>query len=718
MLIMAVAAIIISKRSLLEKNEDPSSKIFYNRAETKFLEKATGPEALEWAKSRTEKTQEYIRKQPLYADIKANIEKIFYDKNKLTVGMIRNSYVYNFWLDDKNPQGLWRRTPLSEYAKDSPTWETLIDFDELSKQMGKKIVFHGIHILTHTSSKFLIGLSFGGNDETNFKEWSLETKQFVENGFSSKNTKGEWIGGKITDGIWVTDDTILCNLPLNPSDVTESLYPATLYLWKRGEEIEKAKQIFSIPKDYIHIITTRLLLKDIHPSLFYIAALKDFYNSDKYLMDGSFKPQLIQMPSDATLQGSFKEQVFFFLNSDWNVGKDYKKGSLVSMHWTDLLKEDKDKTTLQIIYTQQSDESFDFLQITNNTVFLSIFKNINSKLYTFTLEQGKWTKLQPVTLANENALIGLAADPQEHEALMTFQNMLTPPSVYIWGQEKEFKQIRKPIHEFDSQNYVAEQRFAKSFDGQKIPYFIAYKKGLKLDGKNPTILTAYGGFQQINFPYYSRLINEVWLQKGGVYVLANIRGGGEFGPDWHQAAIKEKRQTGFNDFIAVAKDLIHAKITSPEHLGIKGDSNGGLLVSVSMTQHPELLGAVVCEAPFVDMLRYTEFGAGPSWTAEYGDPKEAEMEKCLKGYSPIENISKDKKYPPMFVTNAENDQRVHPWHGRILHHLMEQHPSSENYYIESKDAGHGEGVDLKDRVDYYANIFTFLATTLGLSKGL
>jgi len=717
MLAMAVAAVIISKRSYLEKTEETCSKISYNPAETKFLEKATGQEALEWAKSRTSKAQDYIRKQPVYASIKTNIENIFYDKNKLIQGSIRNGYVYNFWLDDKNPQGLWRRTPLAEYAKDSPTWEHLIDFDEFSKKIGKKVVSRQINYNLSKSNKHLIVFSFGGNDETVFKEWDLETKQFVEDGFNAKNAKGEWVAGKFTKGVWIDDNAILCNPVLNPSDVTESLYPNTLYLWKRGEPIEKAKKVFEIPKDYIVISFGRLAHQDIHPCLFYIEAAKDFYNSDKYLMDSNFVPKLIHMPSDASYQVTFKDHVFFLLKSDWNISKDCKKGTIVSMHWSDLLKEDKDKTTLQVVYTPQSDESFDLLRCTNDTVFLSIFKNINSKLYSFTREKEKWTDLIPITLPNEIALIGLSAEPEESQALMTFQNILTPPSVYIWDKEKQFKQIRKPIDEFDSQNYVAEQRFATSLDGKKIPYFIAYKKGIKLDGKNPTLLTAYGGFQIINFPYYSRLINELWLRNGGVFVLANIRGGGEFGPDWHQAAIQEKRQTGFNDFIAVAKDLIHTKITSPDHLGIKGGSNGGLLVSVAMTQHPELLGAVVCEIPFVDVLRYTEFGAGPSWIAEFGDPKEAEMEKCLKGYSPVENIFVSKKYPPMLVTNSANDQRVHPWHGRIIHYLMEQHPSASNYYIESKDAGHGSGAGLKDRVDYYADIFTFLATTLGLAKG-
>ncbi len=713
-MIKAIVFIVVAIFLTLSMRGKETSHESYDPNETKFLEEADGQKAQEWANERTQRTKDYFKSQPAYAPLNQTIKEVLYDKNDLIDGTIHNGYVYNFWMDEKNPQGIWRRTSIAEYAKDSPNWEILIDFDVLSKTMGKKIVFKGFTWYTPHYQRVLVKMSFGGNDEIIFREWDLEKKQFVEGGFQSKNSKGEWIGGKFTKGLWFDENSILCNVVLNPKDLTESLYPNTLYLWKRGTPIEQAQKLFEILPTYIRVGFYPLLSCETHPFLFCIEAFRDFYNADSYIVDEKLSPQKIQMPSDAENVGSFKEYVFYRLQSDWNVGSEYKKGSVVAMHWQDLLKEDKDKTSLQAIYVPQERESFDFLCVTKDTVFLSIFKNINSEIYSFTLKNGKWTERCLVPLPDKIATVGISATDDEEQALMFFQNPLTPPSVYIWGENKEFRQIRKPIHEFDSYNYVAEQRHAISRDGQKVPYFIYYKKGINLDGLNPTLLTGYGGYGRVNYPYYSNFINKVWLNNGGVFVIANIRGGGEFGPDWHTAAVQDKRQTGFDDFVAVAKDLIESKITSPKHLGIKGGSHGGLLVAVSMTQHPELFGAVVCEVPILDMVRFTEFAAGPSWIAEYGDPKDYKMGQYLKGYSPVANVYKNKKYPPLFISSGVNDQRVHPWHARIFEYLMEKRGHKETFFMESKDAGHGGGANLDDCVDYASYIYTFLALNLGL----
>lgn len=683
--------VIVVIMLITDKNSPP---ITYEPSQTKFLEEATNEQAKEWALLRTKSTKEYLKKHPLYDPINQTVKEVLYDKNKLLDGSIHKGYVYNFWTDENNPQGIWRRATINEYAKEQPKWENLIDFDELSKKMKEKMVKRRFCRCPPHDRHVLVFMSFGGNDEVIFKEWDRETKQFVEGGFESKNTKGEWVGGKLTDSIWVNENSILCKVVLGSKSVTESGYPNTLYLWKRGIPIEQAEKILEVPSSYIGLSFSRLLNYQTHPALFYIRAWKDFYNNDHYILDDKFTLKKIKIPSDAIFQGSFKEHVFFKLNSDWNAGPGYKKGSVVVMHWQDLLKDDNHKTTLQVIYTQQERECFDSLAITKSTVLLMICKNVNSEVYALKLQGDKWTKKSPIALPNKIATVGITCDQNEEQALMFFQNPLTPPSVYIW-EDNKFTMIRKPIHEFNSKNYIAEQRHAISADGQKIPYYISYKKGISFDGKNPTILSAYGGFQDINLPYYSNFINKVWLNNGGVYVLANIRGGGEFGPEWHTAARAENRQVGFDDFVAVAKDLIKNGTTSPTHLGIEGGSNGGLLVSVSMTQHPELFGAIVCEVPIADMTRYTEFGAGPSWIAEYGDPKDHKMRKYLQKYSPVENIYKNKKYPPILITSAANDQRVHPWHARILQYLLEK-AQHKSLYIESNDAGHGAGADLND----------------------
>ena len=361
-----------------------------------------------------------------------------------------------------------------------------------------------------------------------------------------------------------------------------------------------------------------------------------------------------------------------------------------------------------------SKKVFDSISVTKGTVFLTTFEKTGYKIYTLQLKNGEWTDLKSLHLPYEKAYVKIFSHEGEEEALIKIENKIVPPTMYLYNKNHILNLIREPLYLFDSDNYIIDQRDVHSIDGVMIPYFIIYKKGIKFDGLNPTILTAYGGFQMINFPYFSRIENEIWIKNGGVLVLANIRGGGEFGPDWHNDAIREKRQTSFDDFIAVAKDLIKQKITSPFYLGIMVESNGGLLVSVAMTQHPELFGAVVSEKPILDMIRYIEFGAGCSWIAEYGDPRDPNMLFYLKKYSPLENISLNKKYPPVLITSSVWDQRVHPWHARIFQYKLEKHPSAKAYFLESKDAGHGYGANLNDVVDYITSLYTFLAVNLKL----
>ncbi|WP_040258037.1 prolyl oligopeptidase family serine peptidase [Rickettsia hoogstraalii] len=695
-----------------------NDKQIYNQKDTKFLEEAEGAEALKWAKERTDKTEKAFQSMPTYKVVKKEIESIFYDQRKTPYGIIRKGYVYNFWMDDKNPQGLWRRTLIENYSKDKPNWEVLIDFDKLSKKLGKKVMYRGGSNCFQNPNRFLITMSFGGKDEMFFREWDLEKKDFVKNGFEPKTSSGKLLESKFTVPTWVDQDTIIFNPVLHKEEVTDSLYPNSLYIWKRGEPIEKAKKLFEIPKNYIRVSAGKLLSDNISSSLIFISADKDFYNYDNYILDTkdeSLKLQKINMPSDATPEGSFKEHVFWLLRSDWQFkDSNIKAGSLVAIHYADLLKEDNDKASLKILFTPTEREVFYFVGMTKDTVFLTSYENVISKVVTFTLENNEWTKPVTFKLPYENAIFGMLSDDEEEDALITIENSIVPPTIYLWDKTHELKVIRKPLYPFDSKNYVVEQKEATSSDGVKIPYFIVYKKGIKFDGKNPTLLEAYGGFQVINSPYFSRMENEVWVKHGGVSVLANIRGGGEFGPEWHKAAQGIKRQTGFNDFIAVAEDLIKQNITNPEYLGIKGGSNGGLLVSVAMTQRPDLFGAIACEVPVLDMVRYKEFGAGHSWVTEYGDPENPNDLVHIKKYAPLENLSLTQKYPTILITGSVLDQRVHPWHARILEYVLEQNPNITTYFLESSDSGHSSGSDLKDSANYFINIYTFFANALKL----
>lgn len=710
---------LITFYSIADSNQCRAEKkehiMSYNVQDTKFLENAEGDEALQWAKQRTDRTKELLKSTISYELVKKHIESIAYDKQKTLWGRIYRGYVYNFWSDDNNPQGLWRRVSVAEYATEQPQWEVLIDFDKLSQKMGQKVVFHGARRCFKNHNLHLVHMSFGGKDETFFIEWDLAKKDFVDNGFACKGSDGKLLEGKFTYGIWIDQDTIICNIVLKKDDVTQSLYPNSLYIWKRGQAIEQATKIFDIPKEYVLLSASKLLSHTISPSLFYISALEDFDNSHNYILDEDLQLKSVHIPSDATVTGSFKEHIFLLLRSDWKVGsKDIKAGSLVAMHWTDLLKADEYKSSLQVLFVPTAREVFGGISTTRDTVFLVTYKNVTSQVVTFTLQDGQWTIPTPLSLPYAYSIFSISANEDEQEALVTIENAIVPPTIYLWNQNHNLTVIRKPLYHFNSEEYAFEQREAISTDGVKIPYFITYKKGMKFNGKNPTLLNAYGGFQVINTPRFNRLQNEIWVKNGGVSVLANIRGGGEFGVEWHKAAQGMKRQTGFDDFIAVAQDLIDHNVTSPNHLGIIGGSNGGLLVSVAMTQRPDLFGAVVCNVPILDMVRYTEFGAGHSWISEYGDPANPEMLSYLKKYAPLENISLTRKYPAVLITGSALDQRVHPWHARIFQYILEKNAHAKVYFLESNDGGHGGGCNLTDSVDYYSNIYTFLAETLRL----
>jgi prolyl oligopeptidase len=683
-----------------------TNKITYNIQDTKFLENAADERALKWAEERFNKAKKAISSYPKYKEIAKNIADVLYDKNKLINGKIRDNYVYNFWTDQTNPAGVWRRTTLEEYGKELPNWETLIDFDELSLKFGKKIVFRGSNVCPQNKNKFIINMSFGGKDEFIFREWDLSTKQFIDDGFSSQDQNSKWLEVKNNTLMWIDENKVLVTTAFNQDDLTKPGYPCNLYLWHRGEKLENARNILTIDKNLLLIYSNRLLNKNVNPELFLVAVKRTMTDTDYYLFDKDFVPQKIILPIDAEIEGSFNEYLFVKLRSEWSIDESFKPGTLLAVHYSDLLKEDSQKTNLQLIFTPTDKKIFQSVSVTENVVFLKISNNLNDEIYSLKFDNNNFSNLNKIQLPDEIATISLITDDEEEQALMIFENIVTPPSMYLWNDNK-FTLIRKPVHEFDSENYISKQLHATSKDGTLIPYLITHHKDIKYDGNNPTILYGYGGFEVSLTPRYLNLLNKIWINNGYIYVTANIRGGGEFGPSWHQAAVQKNRQKSFDDFIAVAEDLIKREITSNKHLGIQGGSNGGLLVTTCMTQRPDLFKAVVSEIPVIDMLRYTEFGAGHNWISEYGDPKDSESRKYLSLYSPIENLNYNVNYPDLLLTSSVQDQRTHPWHARIIQYLLEKHSLADSLYIENQDAGHGSGSNLSDKIDYLNDIFCF-----------
>jgi prolyl oligopeptidase len=658
-----------------------------------WLEEVEGDSAMAWVLAQNKISIDAMQAHPDFEKIKKNILDVLNSKERIPYPTIHGKYVTNFWQDEKNERGLWRRTTLENYLQDSVQWETLLDLDALSAQEGEKWAYSGVNYLYPDTSLCMVELSRGGSDDVEMREYDLNIKAFVENGFFIPEAKGS------VD--WIDENTLLISTNFGEGTLTTSGYPRITKIWKRGTPLSEAKTLYE-GKDtdvgiWGYVVNT--------PERQYVVTHRSitFFTYEMFVLNGD-KLVKLDLPEDVQLDGFFKNQMLVELKSDWTVGDNtYKQGAMISIDFDKFLDGDRN---FQIIY--EPDDRSSLVSVSNTKDFLLLNKitNIRSELVKCLLEDGKW-KMKKVEAPDFGAISISTADDFSDQYFFTFTNYLEPSSLYYVSDNQDIKKVKSLPHFFDSEKFEVEQYEAKSKDGTMIPYFIIFAKDMLLDGKNPTLLYGYGGFEVSMRPRYSATIGNCWLEMGGVYVVANIRGGGEFGPQWHQAALKENRQRAYDDFYAVAEDLINRKITSPSHLGIEGGSNGGLLVGVAFTQRPDLFNAVVCAAPLLDMRRYNKMLAGASWMGEFGDPDIPEEWAYIKKYSPYHNLDKSQKYPKVLFTTTTRDDRVHPGHARKMSAKMTD-MGIDNFYFENTEGGHGAGVTNEQRAFMTAIEFTYL----------
>jgi prolyl oligopeptidase len=658
-----------------------------------WLEEVEGDSAMAWVLAQNKISIDAMQAHPDFEKIKKNILDVLNSKERIPYPTIHGKYVTNFWQDEKNERGLWRRTTLENYLQDSVQWETLLDLDALSAQEGEKWAYSGVNYLYPDTSLCMVELSRGGSDAVEMREYDLNIKAFVENGFFIPEAKGS------VD--WIDENTLLISTNFGEGTLTTSGYPRITKIWKRGTPLSEAKTLYE-GKDtdvgiWGYVVNT--------PERQYVVTHRSitFFTYEMFVLNGD-KLVKLDLPEDVQLDGFFKNQMLVELKSDWTVGDNtYKQGAMISIDFDKFLDGDRN---FQIIY--EPDDRSSLVSVSNTKDFLLLNKitNIRSELVKCLLEDGKW-KMKKVEAPDFGAISISTADDFSDQYFFTFTNYLEPSSLYYVSDNQDIKKVKSLPHFFDSEKFEVEQYEAKSKDGTMIPYFIIFAKDMLLDGKNPTLLYGYGGFEVSMRPRYSATIGNCWLEMGGVYVVANIRGGGEFGPQWHQAALKENRQRAYDDFYAVAEDLINRKITSPSHLGIEGGSNGGLLVGVAFTQRPDLFNAVVCAAPLLDMRRYNKMLAGASWMGEFGDPDIPEEWAYIKKYSPYHNLDKSQKYPKVLFTTTTRDDRVHPGHARKMSAKMTD-MGIDNFYFENTEGGHGAGVTNEQRAFMTAIEFTYL----------
>jgi prolyl oligopeptidase len=670
-----------------------------------WLEDVQGEKALNWVRERNALSQKELQARPEFEPIRKGVMEVLNAKDRIPYFARRGAWLYNLWQDETNKRGLWRRTTLDEFRKAQPKWETVIDLDALAKAENENWVWGGSNCLGPDYRRCLISLSRGGADAKVVREFDTVSKTFVKDGFILPEAK--------SDVEWIDADTVYVGTDFGPGSLTDSGYPRVMKRWKRGTPLAEAVTVYEAQKTDVSAGVTVYHTPGYQRTLF--SRSVDFFHSETMmLVDG--KLVKFDIPSDAS-PFFMRDTLFLRIRSDWSVGgKNFAAGSLL---YTDAAAYLKGERKLAALFTPTATRSLAGYTVTRDHVIVNVLDNVASKLEQWH-KKGSEFRFSEVKAPFPGTL-GVSGlyddeikdDPFANQYLMTYTDYLTPDSLYLataGSDKRELLRQRQPL--FDATGMKVEQRFATSKDGTRVPYFVIWPKGAKADGKNPTLLYGYGGFEVSLHPYYSGSIGRSWYERGGVWVVANIRGGGEFGPAWHQASLKQNRQRSYDDFIAVAEDLIAQKITSREHLGIEGGSNGGLLVGAVFVQRPDLFNAVVCQVPLLDMRRFNQLLAGASWMGEYGNPDVAEEWDYISKYSPYQNVKAGVKYPRVLFTTSTRDDRVHPGHARKMVAKMLSLGHDPLYY-ENIEGGHGGAADNEQRAHLQALEFSYLWQQLG-----
>ena len=662
-----------------------------------WLEDVEGEKALAWAEARNSESLEVLENLPEYQMLYDKNLAVYDSEDQIAYPRIRGNYLYNFWRDAKHERGLWRRTTAEEYGKDEPQWETLLDLDALAKAEDENWVWHGAGCLHPDYDRCLISLSRGGADADVTREFDIPSKQFVEDGFYLPESKG---GASFIDR-----DTVFVSTDFGAGTMTASGYPRITKLWKRGTPLSEATVLYEGTPEDIGVFS--YLVHTAEKDYPLVVVAPTFFTNTFYLLsEGKLKK--LDIPADADIETIFQNQLLIGLKSDWQRdGQTWKQGMLVSIDIDDLLQ---GEGRVSVVTEPDSRSAISSVNRTRDMVLVNRMEDVRNRLDAYSLVDGKWVGRS--IDAPRMGRIGVTTTSEDSNFFyFTYTDFLTPTTLYqAEGVSKPETTKSLPAF-FDATPYKVEQRFTKSKDGTRIPYFLVSAKDIELNGKNPTLIYAYGGFEVSMRPSYSATIGMDWLDRGGVYVLANIRGGGEYGPAWHKVAQRENRQRSYDDFYAIAEDVISRKITSPRHLGIRGGSGGGLLVGMLFTQRPELFNAVVCQVPLLDMKRFDKLLAGASWVEEYGDPDKPEDWAWLQNYSPYHMLEKDTEYPRVFFTTSTRDDRVHPAHARKMVAKMTA-MGKPNLYYENTEGGHGGAANNRQQAKVQALIYTYLINEL------
>jgi prolyl oligopeptidase len=654
-----------------------------------WLEDVLGEKSLDWVRAENARTLGVLQADPRFEAVEARALGIYNATDKIVYAERLGDQMHDFWRDQNNVRGVWRKTGVDAYASGSPIWETVLDIDALAQAEGRNWVYKDRNCLV-SAGRCIVSLSDGGTDSVVLREFDLANRQFVEGGFESPNAK-QWID-------WLDADTLMIATDFGPDSINTSGYPRQIRLWDRGTPLPDARLVFEGPaSDAFEFPLVSHREDGIHAL---VLQAPDFFTQTLRLLNENETLTPLSLPEDVSLQGFMGDRLIVSLRSDWTLGDaTFASGSVVGVNLADLVN-GTPGASLQVVYAPDAVSSVQSVTVAQDRIYIALLSNVTGRLLT-ALPTGAGWALSEVALPENGTLKVRAADDAVNDVFVSFESYLQPETLYRVMQDGEVRLVQALPERFDPAGFVTEQKFATAPDGMRIPYFLIRPKDLVFDGQRPTLLYAYGGFQASSTPGYTFPIGSSpnmtsWLEAGGTLVVANIRGGGEFGPAWHQAALKANRQVAFDDMITVAEHLVETGLTSPRRLGAMGRSNGGLLMGAMLTQRPDLFNAIVCGVPLLDMLRYHKLLAGASWIAEYGNPDVPEEAAFISEWSPYQKMGEFEEYPEVLFYSSTRDDRVHPGHGRKMAARMRElgHPF---FYYENIEGGHAGSSDLTQR---------------------
>ncbi|MDP3801508.1 prolyl oligopeptidase family protein [Brevundimonas sp.] len=670
-----------------------------------WLEEIEGERAMAWVNAHNEHSLGVLRGDPRFETLHQQALEIVQSRDRIpSPGFNHDGTIDNFWQDAEHVRGVWRTTTLDNYRSEAPAWETVLDIDALAAAEGRNWVYKGSTCLPPEETRCLVSLSDGGKDAVTIREFDRATRTFVEGGFVLPESKG--------GASWVDADTLLISRDFGPGTLTSSGYPMIVKVLKRGQTIDQAQTVFTGQPTDVSVSGYTLRDADGVVQATLINRGVSFYEGETHRLNADGTTTKLELPAKSNINALVRGQMVFTTDQDWTApsGQEFKTGDAIAYDLQAWLADPS--VPAQLVIRPGPREAVEGISNTRNKLVVALYENVRGSVYVYEPNpSGEWTRSRLDLPENVSVGVGSASE-QDDRVFVNVTGYLNPSSLFLADAATGAADLTKSLPaKFDATGMTVDQFEARSADGTMIPYFVVHRGDMAMDGSNPTLLYGYGGFQSSLLPGYSATVGKLWLERGGVYVIANTRGGGEFGPNWHQAALQQNRQRAHEDYQAVALDLIARGVTSQPKLGIMGGSQGGLFMGAMLTQRPDLINAAVIQVPLFDMLRFHRLLAGASWMAEYGNPDIPEERAWIEAYSPYQRLEAGQPYPEVFIHTSTKDDRVHPGHARKAAARLEELGYPVLFY-ENTDGGHAAGANLRETARRIALEYTYLTRRL------